>query len=139
MEEELFFMKIEKLTENKIRVILNAEELGVSNVNMHTLMTKALEKKDIFSDILEKAQKDLDFRTDGCKLLIEAFASLDDLFVFTITRFLPEPNAKKRRLLLKGSLLVPFLNMLFVVLKHLMCFVIFAKLLAIYIAFILID
>lgn len=91
-------MKIEKLTENKIRVIINSNELGDNNVNLHNIMTKSLETQDIFSNILKKAEKEVDFHTDGCKLLIEAFSSLDDVFVFTITRYLPdnEINNKKK-------------------------------------------
>ncbi len=94
-------MKIEKLTDNKIRVILNSEELGISNINMHSLMTKAIEKQDIFSDILEKAEKELDFHTDGCQLLIEAFSTIDEFFVFTITKYLSDMDGKKKKLIAK--------------------------------------
>ena len=39
-------MKIEKLTENKIRVIINSDELGNSNdINLHNIMSKAMETK----------------------------------------------------------------------------------------------
>ena len=75
-------MKIEKLTENKIRVIVNVDELGLNNVNVHSILSKEVEIPEIFSVILKKAEKEVDFHTDGCKLLIEAFSSLDDIFVF---------------------------------------------------------
>lgn len=94
-------MKIEKLTENKIRVIINSDELGLSNINVHNIMTKAIETQDIFLDILKKAEKEVDFHTDGCKLLIEAFSSLDDIFVFTITKYLPNNDVKKKKLIAK--------------------------------------
>lgn len=94
-------MKIEKLTDNKIRVIMNSEELGLTEINVNSLMTKAIEKQDIFSDILNKAEKELDFHTDGCKLLIEAFSSIDDFFVFTITRYLPDTDFKRKKLTVK--------------------------------------
>lgn len=94
-------MKIEKLTEDKIRVIVNSEELGFSNVSAHTIMTKAMETQEIFSDILKKAEKELNFNTDGYKLLIEAFSSLDNIVVFTITKFLPDNNVKKKKLIVK--------------------------------------
>lgn len=94
-------MKIEKLTENKIRVIIPSDELGVNHLNVHSLMTKALETQEIFSDILKKAEKEVDFHTDGCKLLIEAFSSLEDVFVFTITKYLPNNDVKKKKLIAK--------------------------------------
>ena len=93
-------MKIEKLTENKIRVIINSDELGNSNdINLHNIMSKAMETQEIFSNILKQAEKEVDFHTDGCKLLIEAFSSLEDIFVLTITRYYPETsqtNPKKK-------------------------------------------
>lgn len=94
-------MKIEKLTENKIRVIIPSDELGENHLNVHSLMTKAIETQDIFSKILKKAEKEVDFCTDGCKLLIEAFSSLEDVFVFTITRYLPDTDTKKKKLIVK--------------------------------------
>lgn len=98
---ELAFMKIEKLTENKIRVIINSDELGLNNMNVHSIMTRAIETQEIFSDILKKAEKEVDFQTDGCKLLIEAFSSLDDVFVFTITKYEPDNDLKKKKLIAK--------------------------------------
>lgn len=94
-------MKIEKLTENKIRVIINSDELGLNNINLHSIMAKAIETPKIFSDILKKAEKEVDFHTDGCKLLIEVFSSLDDIFIFTITKYSPNNDPKKKKLIVK--------------------------------------
>ena len=94
-------MKIEKLTDNKIRVIMNSDELGCTNINIHSIMTKAIETQEIFSSILKKAEKEVNFYTDGCKLLIEAFSSFEDMVVFTITKFSPDNNSKKKKLIAK--------------------------------------
>lgn len=94
-------MKIEKLTENKIRVIINSDELKLSNMNIHTIMTKSIETQEIFSNILKKAEKEVNFYTDGYKLLIEAFSSLDDILVITITKYLPDNDSKKKKLIAK--------------------------------------
>ena len=79
-------MKIEKLTENKIRVIINSEDLDETNTDIHSLMTKSLESQDLFLKMLHKAEKEVGFYTEGCKLLIEAFSSTDGFLVFTITK-----------------------------------------------------
>ena len=84
-------MKIEKLTEDKIRVIIHSEDLGEENLNVHNIMRKAIETQEIFSMILKEAEKKVDFHTDGCKLLIEAFSSLEDALVFTITKYISNP------------------------------------------------
>lgn len=94
-------MKIEKLTENKIRVIIHLDELGLNNTNVPGIITKSLETQDIFSGILKKAEQEVDFHTDGCKLLIEAFSSLEDTFIFTITKYLPDNDTKKKKLTVK--------------------------------------
>ena len=90
-------MKIEKLTENKIRVIINHDELDTNEKDINTIMSKAIESQELFLNILKKAEKEVNFYTDGCKLLIEAFSSLDDFCVFTITKFLSNKNNTKNK------------------------------------------
>ncbi len=80
-------MKIEKLTENKIRIIVNHQDLKDNHIDLHTLMTKTLENQSLFFEMLSKAEQEVGFYTDGCRLLIEAFSSTDDNFVFTITKY----------------------------------------------------
>lgn len=96
-------MKIEKLTENKIRVIINSDELEINNLNIYNIMSKSEETQKVFSAILKKAEKEVDFHTDGCKLLIETFSSIEDIFVFTITKYsnLNNTNPIKKKLVAK--------------------------------------
>lgn len=87
-------MKIEKITENKIRAIVNIEDLEKAHTDLHSIMTKALETQGLVLEILSKAEKEVGFKTDGCKLLIEAFSSSDNSFVFTITKYHVSPDEK---------------------------------------------
>ena len=80
-------MKIEKLTDNKIRVILNLEDLEENNIKSENIISKPMETQNLFLNILLKAEKEVGFYTDGCRLLIEAFSSSEGIFVFTITKF----------------------------------------------------
>ena len=82
-------MKLEKLTENKIRIIIDLEDLNTSNTDIRSIMTEAITSQKFFYEILDKAERELDFHTDGCKLLIEAFSSSDGILVFTITKYDP--------------------------------------------------
>ena len=52
-----------------------------------------MESQNLFLDILVKAEKEVGFYTDGCKLLIECFSS-DELFIFTITKYFEEKLTK---------------------------------------------
>lgn len=80
-------MKLEKLTENKIRVILTLEDLENNNLTFDDFATNANTFQTFFVNMLDKAEKELGFITKDYKLLIESFSSSEDIFVFTITRF----------------------------------------------------
>ena len=123
-------MKIEKLTENKIRVIINDEDLKQNHTDLHTIMTKSLENQGLFLNILSKAEKEVGFYTENCKLLIEAFSTPDDLFVFTITKYsendftdvlLNSPKKLKEKL---SILITQMLSINLMVLKNFATFVI---------------
>lgn len=101
-------MKIEKLTENKIRAVISDDDLIKNNIDFDSLMNKSTKSQDLFFKILEKAEKELNFYTDGYKLLIEAFTSVDGVIVFTITKFEPKfsqdsqfNSSKKKRVIVK--------------------------------------
>ncbi len=91
-------MKIEKLTENKIRVIVSSEDLKNSNLDYQTIMEKPIESQKLFLEMLLKAEKEVGFYTEGYKLLVEAFSSSDGLFVFTITKYTEKINTNPNKL-----------------------------------------
>ncbi len=91
-------MKIEKLTENKIRVIVNSEDLKNNNLDYQTIMEKPIESQKLFLEMLLKAEKEVGFYTEGYKLLVEAFSSSDGLFVFTITKYVEKPTTPPNKL-----------------------------------------
>ena len=81
-------MKIEKLTENKIRIIIKQEDMESNNIDLHKFVLKSIESQSLFLKILNQAKEELDFNVDGYKLLIETFSSSDDIFIFTITKYI---------------------------------------------------
>jgi adapter protein MecA 1/2 len=80
-------MKIEKLTEDKIRIILSIEDLEKKDLTLKDFITNEKQFQEFFIEMLDRAEKELGFITKDCKLLIESFSSPDDVFVFTITKF----------------------------------------------------
>ena len=91
-------MKIEKLTENKSRVIVNSEDLKNNNLDYQTIMEKPIESQKLFLEMLLKAEKEVGFYTEGYKLLVEAFSSSDGVFVFTITKYTEKPAISSNKL-----------------------------------------
>lgn len=83
-------MKIEKLTEDKIRIILNTEDLEKNNVDFKSFISNSSQSQNLLLTILNKAEQEVGFYTKDSKILIEAFASSDGQIVFTITKFSPE-------------------------------------------------
>ena len=56
-------MKIEKLTENKIRIILNLEDLKENNIDVQSFMSNSIESQNLFINILDKAEHEVGFST----------------------------------------------------------------------------
>lgn len=79
-------MKIEKLTENQIKITLNINDLNENNINLHSFMSNSLESQDLFYLILDKAEKEFGFKTDNYKLMIEVLSVPGGNFILTITR-----------------------------------------------------
>ena len=74
-------MKIEKLNENKIRITLNLEDLNERDIDFHSFMSNSIESQSIFLDMLDKADREVGFNTDDCRIMIEALA-LKDLEIY---------------------------------------------------------
>ncbi len=70
-------------------------------------MSNSIESQDIFLDMLNKADEEVGFNTDDCRIMIEALALKDGCFVLTITKFehsaeeKPTPSSKKKNLHIK--------------------------------------
>lgn len=67
-------MQIEKITENKIRITLNIQDLQEKNIDLHSFMSNPIESQHLFHEMLNKAEKEVGFQTNNYKLMIEAFA-----------------------------------------------------------------
>ena len=93
-------MKIEKITDNKIRIILNLDDLKAKNIDLHSFMSNSIESQSLFVEMLDEAEKEVGFYTKDSKIMIEALASSDGLFIFTITK-VEEDTPKKRNLRIK--------------------------------------
>ncbi len=83
-------MKIEKLNENKIRITLDMNDLAEKDIDFHAFMSNPIESQNLFLDMLEQAEKEVGFQTRDCKIILEAIAMSDGVFVLTVTRVQPE-------------------------------------------------
>ena len=57
-------MKIEKLTDDKLKITLSIDDLEERNINLHSFMYNSPESQDLFWELLQTAEKDYGFHID---------------------------------------------------------------------------
>ncbi len=83
-------MKFEKLNNDKIRIILNLQDLEDNNIDYQSFMSNSSDSQKLFLEMLDEAEEQIGFTTKDYKLMIEALATINGDFIITVTRFLPE-------------------------------------------------
>ena len=104
-------MKFEKLNENKIRIILNTQDLVDKNIDFNSFMSNSIESQGLFLDMLEEAEEKVGFITRDYKIKIEALAMDSGDFVIIITRFNDEQKntalTKQKKITAKRKSSIP--------------------------------
>ena len=75
-------MKIEKLSETKIKVTLSLNDIIRYNISSQNI----LQENELITDIIEKANKQTGITFDNCKLLIEVIQMEELKYIITITK-----------------------------------------------------
>jgi negative regulator of genetic competence, sporulation and motility len=82
-------MKFNKITNNQIQILFSLEDMKSHNVSAETFLSDNDTFQNIIQTILLEAEKQVDFKTENCKLMLESIIAPDGGFVFTITKFFP--------------------------------------------------
>lgn len=85
-------MRIEKISDSKIKVTVNKEDIKIWNVNMSNLTDNTPEAQDLFWFALRQAEKDVDFQVGESQLLVEAMPVCGEGFVMIISKMAPGAN-----------------------------------------------
>ena len=93
-------MKIEMVCENKVRLLLEAEDLDYYGLTFEEIDYDRPATQRAFRDMLNRARKDVGFSSDGCRLLVEAHPAPDGGCVLLVTK---QPLARKGRSLLRKA------------------------------------
>ena len=94
-------MKIEKISENKVKITLTIDELSQRHISIKDIEQDSNRAQDLFLDLLEESELNCDFVTDDSQLYVEASSDNENLFIVTITKidYMPEISkysSKKR-------------------------------------------
>lgn len=88
-------MKVEKISENKVKIILTIEELESRKISLKELENNTALARDLFFDLIEENNLDEEFKLEDSQLLIEASSDNENLFVVTITKVDDFPTSIK--------------------------------------------
>lgn len=88
-------MKVEKINENKVKIILTLDELEKREISLKELETNSSLARELFFDLIEENNLDEEFKLEDSQLLIEASSDNENLFVVTITKVDIAPSTLK--------------------------------------------
>ncbi len=101
-------MKIEKLTDNKIRIILDLDEFPGENINASNFTKNDEKVYSLFQNILKEAEKQVGFKVQNCKLFVEACFTSEGYVIFTLTKYKNETNTAHKKLKIKRKYVSTF-------------------------------
>lgn len=79
-------MKIERISENKLRVFLSLDDLVDRNIDLENFQYGNPETQAFFWDLMEQAEQELGFDVLESQLCVEAMSDMEHGFTFTITK-----------------------------------------------------
>lgn len=79
-------MQIKKINNNKLKVILNSDDLDKKNIDIDSFLSNSIESQDLFFEILDLAEEEYDFNIENNKAVIETISLDNNIFILTITK-----------------------------------------------------
>lgn len=79
-------MKIEKISDDTIKVTVYLADMIKWNVSYDTMLPKDPDSSEMFWDIIHKATEETGIKFDNCRLVIEAMQNDKDSFTLLITK-----------------------------------------------------
>lgn len=79
-------MQIKKINNDKLKVILNSNDLDKKNIDIDSFLANSIESQDLFFEILDLAEEQYDFNIENNKAIVEAVSLDNSIFILTITK-----------------------------------------------------
>ncbi len=105
-------MRIERISDNKIKAYISQEELKSWNVTIKNFAEKTPEAQKLFWHVVREAQRCVDFTAEHSQLLVEATGSENTGFEMTISRLplVKRTEDRKTDVVQKGTLVYQFVD-----------------------------
>ena len=79
-------MKIEKISENIIKVTISLNDLEERNIDLNSLNYNSPAAQELFWDMMEQVEDQLGFSLSDSQFIIEPVPDIDEGFIITIAR-----------------------------------------------------
>ncbi len=80
------YVKLERINENQIRCTLDSADFHMRQMTVKELTYRSPKAKELFRELLEKAEKELDFDAEDMPLMIEAIPTSEESVTLVVTR-----------------------------------------------------
>lgn len=84
-------MKIEKLTDNKLKITLSIADLEARNIDLQSFIYNSPESQDLFWDMMNEAEREYGFDVNESMIYVEASSNGTGIFTLIVTKT-DEPN-----------------------------------------------
>jgi adapter protein MecA 1/2 len=82
----VIILKIEKISENKIKVTISLDDLIERNIDLDSLNYNSPAAQELFWDMMEQAEVEFGFNISDSQLVIEPIPDMEEGFIITITK-----------------------------------------------------
>ena len=79
-------MKFEKLTDTKIRISISSKDMEINHLSAENIFSNSADSQKLLDTMIARAEKEIGFKPEDSKLLVEAIVLANDECVFTITK-----------------------------------------------------
>ena len=90
-------MRIEKVSQNKIRIFISKEDLHEWDIDFNSVTGNTPTAQDMFWSMMDLAEQEVDFFVNGSQLIVEAMSSSLDGFVMQVTKVEDEQMTPAQR------------------------------------------
>ncbi len=85
-------MKIEKISDNKLKIVLSKQDLIDKDIDIHTLNPNSMESQDLFFDILQEIEFYYGFDMGNSQVLLEGVSTSNGGMILTVTKTTPHAH-----------------------------------------------
>lgn len=79
-------MQIKKINNDKLKIIINKNDLNKKNININSFLSNSEETKKYFYELLTMAEKKYNFNIDDNNTIVETLSFNNNIFIITITK-----------------------------------------------------